>query len=191
MRIYCLPSDELAVSICKKSPQSENSSFVQLHVRGNRKITKAYHHLHTNAAVDSIHEHIEFVETTDRTSDRLPHRQQETDRGKRFLATTERARIFVAIAFLRADMLFLSSDLDVENVNTMSSGGVKDQEIEMYIYLELQRLICMVEHDLAVVAAVGKMVLEHDLAPKRDVAPEVVPFIQANLQRRLQSLCVR
>lgn len=55
-------------------------------------------------------------------------------------------------------------------------------------YLELERLIGVVEHDFAVVTTVGKMELEHDFAPESDVAPEVVPFVQTNLQRRLQSL---
>lgn len=53
----------------------------------------------------------------------------------------------------------------------------------MHVYLELQCLIRMVEHNFAVVTTVGKMVLEHDLASKRDVAAEVVPFIKADPQR--------
>lgn len=122
MRMYCLPSDELAVSICMRSPMVRNFQLCATADARKRKRTNAYHHLHTDAAIDSVHEHIEFVQTTDRTSDRLPHRQQETDRGKRLLATTKRTRILVAIAFLRADMLFFSSDLDAESVNTMSSG---------------------------------------------------------------------
>jgi hypothetical protein len=46
----------------------------------------------------------------------------------------------------------------------------------------------MVEKDLAKVSTIRKMVLKHDLATERNVATEVVPFLQAETKRLLESL---
>ena len=46
----------------------------------------------------------------------------------------------------------------------------------------------MVEKDLAEISTIRKMVLEHDLTTERDVATEVMPFLQTETKRLLKSL---
>jgi hypothetical protein len=46
----------------------------------------------------------------------------------------------------------------------------------------------MVEEDLAEISTIRKMVLKHDLTTERDVATEVVPFLQTETKRLLKSL---
>ena len=46
----------------------------------------------------------------------------------------------------------------------------------------------VVEKDLAEISTIRKMVLEHDLTTERDVATEVVPFLQAETKRLFKSL---
>ena len=41
------------------------------------------------------------TETTDRTADRLPEREQETDGRERLLATAERPRVLLPVVVLR------------------------------------------------------------------------------------------
>lgn len=44
-------------------------------------------HLHRDAAIDGVHEHVELVKTPQRASDGFPERQQEADRREGLLAT--------------------------------------------------------------------------------------------------------
>lgn len=46
----------------------------------------------------------------------------------------------------------------------------------------------MVEKDLAKISTIRKMVLKHDLTTERDVATEVVPFLQTETKRLFKSL---
>ena len=46
----------------------------------------------------------------------------------------------------------------------------------------------MVKKDLAEISTIRKMVLEHDLTTERDVATEVMPFLQTETKRLLKSL---
>jgi hypothetical protein len=46
----------------------------------------------------------------------------------------------------------------------------------------------MVEKDLAEISAIRQMVLKHDLTTERDVATEVVPFLQTETKRLLKGL---
>jgi hypothetical protein len=46
----------------------------------------------------------------------------------------------------------------------------------------------MVEKNFAEISTIRKMVLKHDLAAERDVATEVVPFLQTETKRLLESL---
>jgi hypothetical protein len=46
----------------------------------------------------------------------------------------------------------------------------------------------MIEKDLAEISTIRKMVLEHDLTTERDVATEVMPFLQTETKRLLKSL---
>jgi hypothetical protein len=53
---------------------------------------------------------------------------------------------------------------------------------------QLQRSVVMVKKDLAKISTIRKMVLEHDFTAERNVATEVVPFLQAETKRLLESL---
>lgn len=46
----------------------------------------------------------------------------------------------------------------------------------------------VVEKDLAEISTIRKMVLKHDLTTERDMATEVVPFLQTEAKRLLKSL---
>jgi len=46
----------------------------------------------------------------------------------------------------------------------------------------------MVEQNLAEISTIRKVVLEHDLTTERDVAAEVVPFLQTEAKRLLKGL---
>jgi hypothetical protein len=149
-----------------------------------RQVRSVDHHLHTDAAVHGVHEHIEFIytpnselilynklsnrardrrtKTAQRTANALPQGEQETDRRERLLTAAKRARILVA----RALRLLLV----------------------VRLHAELQRLILMVEQDVAVVATVRKMELEDMLAPQCNVPPELLPATEANDEGCLESL---
>jgi hypothetical protein len=69
------------------------------------------------------------------------------------------------------------------------SGELTVRRAKKLPHPQLQRSVVMVEKDLAKISTVRKMVLEHDLATERNVATEVVPFLQAETKRLLESLC--
>ena len=56
------------------------------------------------------------------------------------------------------------------------------------LHFEVERVIDVVEDDLAEVAPVGEVVLKRDFAPEGDVAPEVEPFLYTRLDRLLEHL---
>lgn len=107
MRTYCLPFDAFAVSIYTGWVSTPLSAEWDTH-----------HHLHANTSVDGVHEDIEFIwkvcenpqtsankgrrtKATNGTTDGFPQRQEQTDGGERFLASTERAWILVSTILLR------------------------------------------------------------------------------------------
>jgi hypothetical protein len=45
----------------------------------NRASSRLDHHGHTRAAVDRVHEDVEFIQTADRASDGFPNTQQKTN----------------------------------------------------------------------------------------------------------------
>ena len=49
----------------------------------------------------------------------------------------------------------------------------------------------MVEKDLAEISTIRKVVLKHDLTTERDVATEVVPFLQPETKRLFEGLYIQ
>lgn len=85
----------------------------------NREKLSAHHHLHTDTAVDGVHEDIEFVcvlssgrdiimatstrtKTTDGAPNRFPKGQQKTNSREGFLPTTQGARILLPAVLRRS-----------------------------------------------------------------------------------------
>jgi hypothetical protein len=56
--------------------------------------------------------------------------------------------------------------------------------------LDVQSLPLMIKHDLAVVAAIGEVVLEDVLGPQRNVATELVPLREAGVEGGPQRLSI-
>jgi hypothetical protein len=92
-------------------------------------MTTPYHHLHADAAIDCVHEHVKFIwfprkprvysdndgswghtKAANRTSYGFPHSEEQANRRERFLPTAERSGIFVAISTLSA-ILVVGLDL--------------------------------------------------------------------------------
>lgn len=74
MRMNCLSSVALAVSICLSAVEH----------------SRTYKELHRLITIDVVHEDIKFVQAPDRTLSSLPQSQQQTDGGKRTLASRKR-----------------------------------------------------------------------------------------------------
>ena len=162
MRRYCFLSEALAVSIC--------DICVRIDVFQSKYCT--YHHLHTYTTIDGVHEDIELVchaistylrntepsrhtEATDGTTDRLPKRQEQANRGEGFLATAERARIL---------LLRLSGHLIIGlHLRKPAKSENAIESIE-HTYLQVQCTLDVIEQNFAVVTTDGEMVLEVDLA---------------------------
>jgi hypothetical protein len=54
---------------------------------------QAYHSLHCNVPVYLIHEDVEFIQTPDRTSERLPERHQKANSRERLFTPRQRLGI--------------------------------------------------------------------------------------------------
>ena len=96
----------------------------------------------------------------------IPHCQQQTDSRERLFASGKRARIFVARA-----LRFILCRIHVVRLD-----------------LEIERVVDVVEYDLAKVATVREVELEDDLAAEGNVSPEVDPLAHTDFKRLLERL---
>lgn len=73
---------------------------------------ETYHHLHSDFTIDSIHEDIELIQTTNWTADCLPKGKQETDCRERFLSSRKRSWIFSTLLVVLSRVWILGLNLD-------------------------------------------------------------------------------
>lgn len=105
-----------------------------------------------------------LTKTPKRATNGVPKSEQQTDGREGFFTTAECLCIFVT--------------------GTLSLGLV----VRLHPQLKLAFLV--IEKDFAVVATVRQMILEDHFATESDMTPEFLPFGQANVKRRPQSLKV-
>lgn len=119
------------------------------------------------------------TEATQRTPNRVPKGEEETDRRERLLTTTQRLRVLLGLRSLL--QLIIRLDLQTQSVPSHHSG-------HRNTYPECKRLGLMIEEHLPKVTTLGQVGREDKLATERDVAPELLPTMQADKERSPQGL---